>query len=76
MKMIEPLKSGAITEADIVADFWDDPALFLRRFVERARYRHFDIYGHSPADLPARPKGGAGQGARAILQGLPAMLGF
>jgi len=30
-EMIEPLKSGAITEADIVADFWDDPALFVRR---------------------------------------------
>ncbi|ESW62295.1 MAG: ornithine cyclodeaminase [Rhodobacter sp. CACIA14H1] len=30
-EMMEPLKSGAITEADIVADFWDDPALFLRR---------------------------------------------
>ena len=51
-------------------------ALFLRRFADHPRYMHFDIYGHSPADLPARPKGGAGQGARAILQGLPAMLGF
>ena len=30
-EMMEPLKSGAITEADVVADFWDDPALFLRR---------------------------------------------
>lgn len=30
-EMIEPLASGAITEADIVADFWDDPALFARR---------------------------------------------
>lgn len=30
-EMIEPLKSGAITEAEIVADFWDDPALFVRR---------------------------------------------
>lgn len=51
-------------------------ALFLRRFVENARYLHFDIYGHSPADQPARPKGGAGQGARAVLDALPAMLGF
>lgn len=49
-------------------------ALFLRRFVEGPRYMHFDIYGHSPADLPARPKGGVGQGARAILGALPAML--
>jgi leucyl aminopeptidase len=51
-------------------------ALFLRRFVEGPRYMHFDIYGHAPADLPARPKGGAGMGARAILLGLPAMLGL
>ena len=33
-------------------------ALFLRRFVTCPRYMHFDIYGHSPADAPARPKGG------------------
>ena len=51
-------------------------ALFLRRFVEGPRYLHFDIYGHTPADQPARPKGGVGQGARAVLGGLPAMLGF
>ena len=51
-------------------------ALFLRRFVTGPRYMHFDIYGHTPADQPARPKGGAGQGARAILRALPAMLGF
>ena len=51
-------------------------ALFLRRFVENPRYLHFDIYGHTPADQPARPKGGAGQGARAILAALPAMLGL
>lgn len=50
-------------------------ALFLRRFVT-GRYLHFDIYGHSPADQPARPKGGVGQGARAVLGGLPAMLGL
>jgi len=41
-------------------------ALFLRRFVSCPRYVHFDIYGHSPADAPARPKGGVGQGARAV----------
>jgi len=51
-------------------------ALFLRRFVTTPHYLHFDIYGHTPADLPARPKGGVGQGARAILHGLPAMLGL
>jgi leucyl aminopeptidase len=49
-------------------------ALFLRRFVEGPRYMHFDIYGHTPSDQPARPKGGAGQGARALLEGLGAML--
>lgn len=51
-------------------------ALFLRRFADHPRYMHFDIYGHSPADAPARPKGGVGQGARAILAALPAMLGL
>ncbi len=51
-------------------------ALFLRRFAEGQRYLHFDIYGHSPADLPARPKGGVGQGARAVLDALPAILGI
>jgi leucyl aminopeptidase len=51
-------------------------ALFLRRFANHPRYMHFDIYGHSPADLPARPKGGAGQGARAIFCALPQILGL
>ena len=49
-------------------------ALFLRRFVNTRRYAHFDIYGHVPADLPGRPKGGGGSGARALLQSLPALL--
>ena len=30
-ELIEPLKSGAITESPIVADFYDDPALYTRR---------------------------------------------
>ena len=51
-------------------------ALFLRRFVQDTRYLHFDIYGHTPSDQPARPKGGVGQGARAVLGALPAVLGF
>ncbi|WP_425040441.1 leucyl aminopeptidase family protein [Primorskyibacter sp. S187A] len=52
-------------------------ALFLRRFVsEQTRYVHFDIYGWQPTAAPARPKGGAGQGARAILAALPDLLGF
>lgn len=49
-------------------------ALFLRRFADHPRYMHFDIYGHIPTDAPARPKGGAGQGARALLGALPAIL--
>jgi leucyl aminopeptidase len=49
-------------------------ALFLRRFVTGPRYAHFDIYAHSPSDQPARPKGAAGQGARAVLEGLPAIV--
>jgi len=52
-------------------------ALFLRRFVgHRARYVHFDIYGWQPKAAAARPKGGVGQGARAILAALPGMLGL
>ncbi|HHI70175.1 MAG TPA: leucyl aminopeptidase family protein [Rhodobacteraceae bacterium] len=50
-------------------------ALFLRRFVDQSpRYAHFDIYGWQPNVAPARPKGGVGQGARAILEALPKML--
>lgn len=52
-------------------------ALFLRRFVtETPRYMHFDIYGWQPAAAPARPKGGVGQGARAVLAALPKLLGI
>jgi leucyl aminopeptidase len=49
-------------------------ALFLRRFVQGPRYLHFDIYGHTPSDQPARPKGGVGQGARALLGAIPRVL--
>ncbi|MCB1329482.1 MAG: leucyl aminopeptidase family protein [Maritimibacter sp.] len=50
-------------------------ALFLKRFVtDTPRYMHFDIYGWQPEPAPARPKGGVGQGARAILEALPALL--
>jgi leucyl aminopeptidase len=49
-------------------------ALFLRRFVDGPRYLHFDIYGHAPSDQPARPKGGVGQGARALLGAIPRIL--
>ncbi len=51
-------------------------ALFLRRFVsETPRYLHFDIYGWQPKPAPARPRGGVGQGARALLEAIPALLG-
>lgn len=50
-------------------------ALFLRRFAGDGRYVHFDIYGWSPKDAPARPKGGVGMGARALLDALPKALG-
>ncbi len=49
-------------------------ALFLRRFVQQSRYVHFDIYGWQPANAPARPKGGVGQGSRAVLDALPDLL--
>ena len=50
-------------------------ALFLRRFVtESPRYAHFDIYGWQPPAAPGRPKGGVGQGARAVLAALPRVL--
>jgi leucyl aminopeptidase len=52
-------------------------ALFLRRFVTNTeRYIHFDIYGWNPTPSPARPKGGVGQGARALLAALPELLGY
>lgn len=49
-------------------------ALFLRRFVDTAPYMHFDIYGWNPTASAARPKGGVGMGARALLEALPEML--
>ncbi|HQU66837.1 MAG TPA: leucyl aminopeptidase family protein [Albidovulum sp.] len=52
-------------------------ALFLRRFVtDSPAYVHFDIYGWQPTSAPARPKGGVGQGARALLAAMPEMLGL
>ncbi len=50
-------------------------ALFLRRFVTASpRFVHLDIYGWQPTAAPGRPKGGVGQGARAILSALPDLL--
>ncbi len=51
-------------------------ALFLRRFAEVTPYVHFDIYGWQPTAAPGRPKGGVGQGARALLEALPRVLGL
>jgi leucyl aminopeptidase len=51
-------------------------ALFLRRFAGETRYAHFDIYGWSTGNGPARPKGGVGMGGRALLQALPGVLGL
>ena len=43
-------------------------ALFLRRFVKRARrFAHFDIYGWRQSQRPLGPKGGEPQAARAML---------
>ena len=49
-------------------------ALFLRRFAGETNYAHFDVYGWTPVAKPARPKGGVGMAARALLDALPAML--
>lgn len=49
-------------------------ALFLDRFSGTSRFVHFDIYGWNPVASPARPKGGIGMGARAILDALPGIL--
>ena len=44
-------------------------ALFLRRFVTRARrFAHFDIYGWRPAPKPLGPKGGEVHAARAMFE--------
>lgn len=49
-------------------------ALFLRRFVTNSPYAHFDIYGWQPSDAPARPKGGVGQGTRALFAAIGPLL--
>jgi leucyl aminopeptidase len=42
-------------------------ALFLKRFVERARsYVHFDIFAWTPIPKPGRPKGGEAQAIHAL----------
>jgi leucyl aminopeptidase len=48
-------------------------ALFLRRFVRRARrFAHFDIYGWRPSAKPLGPKGGEVHAARAVIEVLRA----
>lgn len=50
-------------------------ALFLRRFVtDPVPYAHFDIFSWRPSGKPGLPKGGMGQGIRAILDALPKVL--
>ncbi|WP_119390220.1 leucyl aminopeptidase family protein [Taklimakanibacter lacteus] len=42
-------------------------ALFLKRFVERARsYAHFDIFAWTPIARPGRPRGGEAQAIHAL----------
>jgi leucyl aminopeptidase len=50
-------------------------ALFLKRFVsDTQKFIHFDCYGWQPSNAPARPKGGVGQGTRALFQAIPEVL--
>ena len=50
-------------------------ALFLQRFVTQTqKFVHFDCYGWQPSAAPARPKGGVGQGTRALFHALPRIL--
>ncbi len=51
-------------------------ALFLRRFVERAKHHvHFDIFAWVPTAKPGRPKGGEAQAVRALYSFLAARYG-
>nr|WP_245414497.1 leucyl aminopeptidase family protein [Aestuariivirga litoralis] len=44
-------------------------ALFLKRFVEKARaYVHFDVFAWTPVARPGRPKGGEAQAMRALFE--------
>jgi leucyl aminopeptidase len=51
-------------------------ALFLARFVERARtWAHFDLFAWNPATKPGRPEGGEAQTIRALYALLTARYG-
>ncbi|WP_051631326.1 leucyl aminopeptidase family protein [Afifella pfennigii] len=41
-------------------------ALFLKRFVEKSAYAHFDIFAWAPKARPLGPKGGEAQAIRAL----------
>ena len=44
-------------------------ALFLRRFVEKAKaHVHFDVFAWTPVPRPGRPKGGEAQAMRALFK--------
>lgn len=44
-------------------------ALFLKRFVERAKaWVHFDVFAWTPSPKPGRPKGGEAQAIRALFE--------
>lgn len=44
-------------------------ALFLKRFVEKAKaYVHFDVFAWTPTPRPGRPKGGEAQAMRALFE--------
>ncbi len=44
-------------------------ALFLHRFVEKSRYMHFDIYGHTPCRCAGPAQGRGGPGRAGALRG-------
>ena len=69
----EPLLDSAVADMNNVSDgpFAGSvtAALFLRRFVAKARrFAHFDIYGWRPAAKALGPKGGEVQAVRALFE--------
>jgi ornithine cyclodeaminase len=60
-ELIEPIKSGAMSESDVIADFYDDPASFTRRsddeitIAKNGGGAHLDLM---TADYIARMSGG------------------
>jgi leucyl aminopeptidase len=69
----EPLLDSAVADMNNVSDgpFAGSvtAALFLRRFVTKARrFAHFDIYGWRPAAKALGPKGGEVQAVRALFE--------